>query len=296
MAMTPENFARIKHILACPVCKCSLEYGDDAAECGECKGIYPIADGKIYFCEPLIQKDELDVIKGAFKRYFGGLYYRLLKPALAPSWPYNFRRYLLKVVDPKRSVVLDMGSGNHKIHTDIFALDIIDYENVDIVCNMRQMPFRENSVDVIATNSVLEHVADVQQVLDQVELVTRKGGQGIHVIPFLYPFHASPDDFQRLTHIGAREMFNGWSTRDQFSVAGPFSLFNVIVVEVLSIAISLGSKKLQAMIYLALSALMSPIKYLDAPFIGGRSMLSTAPLILTHLDKPDDKNAVGKSE
>ena len=35
----------------------------------------------------------------------------------------------------------------------------------------------------------------MEQAFHALEQATRAGGHSIHIIPFMYPFHASPDDY-----------------------------------------------------------------------------------------------------
>ena len=242
--------------------------------------------GKIFFITPLSQVDELDIIKGRLKNLFGSFYHKILRPGLSPSFPFGLRGYLMAEFDLRSKIVIDLGSGNNKIHEDVFTVDVMNYENVDIVCDMRQLPFRAGSIDVFGTSSALEHVPELQTVLNEIDVATRPGGRGIHITPFMYPFHASPNDFVRFTHAGAAQLFAGWRVVEQFSVAGPFSLFNSIFAEFFSIIISLGNKNLQAVAYLILCGLLAPIKFLDVLFLRRRAFISISAVILTDLEKP----------
>lgn len=283
--MIPPKLERLKGRLACPDDGAALRFSQASVDCPSCARSYPVRDGRVYFTEPLQAGDALDGLKERAKRRFGGIYHRLLRPLFAPAYPFDYRGYVLKHADPDRDIVVDLGSGNHRMHPSVFALDGMDYPEIDIVCDMRRLPFRPGSVDVFATSSVLEHVYGVQEVLQQIDLATSDGGHGIHVIPFLYPFHASPDDFQRFTHVGAARMLQGWRVERQVAVAGPFTLFNAVLSELLSAALSLGHERVKAPVYLLASAVLSPLKFLDWPFVRRRALLAIAPVILTHLRK-----------
>ena len=133
----------------------------------------------------------------------------------------------------------------------------------------------------------------MEDVLAQIDQATRSGGHSIHIIPFMYPFHASPDDFQRFTHVGAARMLRGWRIERQVAAAGPFTLFNAIAAELVAAVLSLGSERAKAPLYLAASALLAPLKFLDWPFVGRRALLAIWPVILTHLVKPPAAEAMG---
>lgn len=284
--LSQERISEIAPCLACPSCKVKLIHHEDTFECPECNGSYPIRKGKLYFCQPASESDELDSIKGQFKKRFGHLYYYVLKPLIAPGFPFNFRNYVLKQVDAKKGLVIDLGSGNQKISEDVISMDFMDYDEIDIIADMRKLPFVPGSVDAFTSNGVLEHVADIDIVAEEVARATKEGGQGIHLIPFMYPFHASPHDYQRYTAVGAQRLFGPWRVEDQFASAGPFTLFNVAFLELLSILLSFGNEKLKGLVYLAFCPLVFPLKFLDFPFVRRESILTMAPNIVTHLRKP----------
>ena len=284
--LTEDRIAEIANRLACPKCKCGLERRDDTFSCIQCGNEYPIRNGQIYFCEPAAETEHLDLIKGYFKRHLGQVYYSVLKPIIAPGFPFRFRSYVLKAIDPEREFVVDLGSGNQKISDEVLSLDFMDFDEIDIVADMGALPFLPGSVDVFISNGVLEHVADIGTVAREIAQATKDGGRGIHHIPFMYPFHASPYDFQRFTSEGAKLLFGSWELKEQFASTGPFTLFNVVFLELMSILLSFGNRSLKGLVYIALCPVVFPIKFLDVFFYRRPSILSLAPTIVTHLRKP----------
>ncbi|MBF0176440.1 MAG: methyltransferase domain-containing protein [Magnetococcales bacterium] len=290
--MNPEKFAKILRVCVCPGCKGDLiQQGestqqDSALVCPSCHATYPVKNGAIHFITPIQTQDSLDGMKYHFKRLLGPLYYRLVRPAISPSYPYDTLGYLLKSCRPGEEIVLDLGSGNHRIHPDVFAIDVVDYAAVDIVCSIHQLPFRSHSVTMVLTNNVMEHIPYIHHAWEEIQRITKPNGENIHVVPFLYPFHASPDDFQRYTHAGLAHLFSGWQVLQQITVAGPFSLFNAAVTEFFSILLSFGQPKLQGLLYLLLCVPLAPLKFLDFLFVGHARFISMAAIILIHLRKP----------
>ncbi len=110
-------------------------------------------------------------------------------------------------------------------------------------------------------------------------------GLGLHLIVFMYPFHASPDDFMRFTHRGIETLFQGWSIRDRLPASGPISAMLLILQEFLSIFLSFGSTRLQSLIHLGLCFVLFPFKYLDLLFLRSNAFLSLTPLIMTTVQK-----------
>ena len=64
------------------------------------------------------------------------------------------------------------------------------------------MPFRDESFDTVLLLEVLEHVAEPERVLAEIQRVLRIGGVLLLSMPFLYPLHDSPHDYQRYTAPG----------------------------------------------------------------------------------------------
>lgn len=124
----------------------------------------------------------------------------------------SYRRKLLDQLLFKYSylyqgVVLDIGGrdrGNFKsprgnVERWIIA-DIEKNRNPDIildVCNMSNI--MNESIDTINTLELFEHVEDPEKGLRECFRVLKNNGRMIVSMPFLYPIHSDPYDFQRWT-------------------------------------------------------------------------------------------------
>lgn len=74
------------------------------------------------------------------------------------------------------------------------ALENLDYITADIESplakvkmDIHEIPFEDNSVDIIFCNHVLEHVDDDLRALSEMRRVLRPGGWAILQVPFFYP-------------------------------------------------------------------------------------------------------------
>jgi SAM-dependent methyltransferase len=285
-AVLPLRLQRIAPFLTCPTCKGDLDNGAESFTCRDCKSNYQICNGKIYFIDPLAAGDALDVIKHRLKKYLGLLYYTIGVTIIAPSFPFNYAGAIRRHVNPRHELVVDLGCGNHRIDDDIVTLDATDYGAVDIVARLEALPLKTGSINALCSRSVLEHIPDVDGALAEMVRCTRPGGLGLHFVPFMFPFHASPYDFRRWTYVGARQMFQGWHVLEQRATAGPVSLFLICFLEFISALLSFGSERIKAVVYLLLCLLVFPFKLLDAPFIGRKAFIGLAPTILTVFQKP----------
>jgi len=73
--------------------------------------------------------------------------------------------------------------------------------------DIRQMPYEDNSIDILITEWVLEHVAHVWEAPPEIYRVLRVGGITIHHVPFMYPEHGVHDLF-RFTRLGLEDLFS----------------------------------------------------------------------------------------
>jgi SAM-dependent methyltransferase len=252
----------------------------------QCHREYPLRKGKIYFVEPPAAHDSLDILKHRLKQWLGRQYYTVGVHFLAPTYPFDYRREIRRHCNPSEQLIVDLGCGNNRVDDDLIALDSVDYEAADIVADIGALPFRDAAVDGFASRSVMEHVPNLPLVIEEVKRCTRPGGVGVHLIPFLFPYHASPRDYFRLTHSGAAQVFSGWQIVEQRNATGPITLAVACAAEFLSIVLSFGQPRLKAAAYLAACVLMSPLKFLDAPFVARKAFLSLAPTILSVVRKP----------
>ena len=228
----------------------------------------------------------MDSLKGRLKAHLGRWYYTIGVRVFAPTYPFPFAKRLRRRLDCSRQLVVDAGCGVHRCDEHAIGLDIYDYAAVDIVCDLQTLPFKPGSVDAIVTRSVLEHVPDPEAVVRGFLRCTRAGGLGMHQVPFLFPFHASPHDYCRFTHMGLRRLFAEWNMMEQVNAGGPVTLALLALIEFVSAILSFGRPGPKAVVYLILCAGLFPLKLLDAPFIGREAMLPIAPSIFVHVVKP----------
>ena len=74
----------------------------------------------------------------------------------------------------------------------------------DVFADAACLPVKEGSVDSVILLDVLEHVSEPDETLAEVHRVLRIGGSLVVSVPFLYPIHDAPYDFQRYTLFGMR--------------------------------------------------------------------------------------------
>jgi SAM-dependent methyltransferase len=76
----------------------------------------------------------------------------------------------------------------------------------DLFGDAASLPFRDASADVVLLLDVLEHLRAPDASVSEVARVLKTGGHLILQVPFMYPVHDSPNDFQRWTLDGLRQL------------------------------------------------------------------------------------------
>lgn len=74
----------------------------------------------------------------------------------------------------------------------------------DLFADATRLPLPDASVDAVLCFEVLEHVQDHQAALEQFSRVLKPAGTLLLSMPFLYPVHDAPHDYQRLTEFGLK--------------------------------------------------------------------------------------------
>jgi SAM-dependent methyltransferase len=80
----------------------------------------------------------------------------------------------------------------------------------DIVGDITNSDFEDESWDAIICVQVLEHVPNIWDAPKEMARILRKGGYAIVDSPWMYPYHAEPPsfgDFWRLSKDGIRKLF-----------------------------------------------------------------------------------------
>jgi SAM-dependent methyltransferase/uncharacterized protein YbaR (Trm112 family) len=105
--------------------------------------------------------------------------------------------------------VLNLGSGVEKVYANpgLINFDIAPHGNVHLVGNGERLPIRDAVLDGVVIDAVIEHLAHPQRVVAEILRVLKPGGEVLAQVPFLYPFHAAPHDYQRFTPAGLRVLF-----------------------------------------------------------------------------------------
>lgn len=266
IAYTPKD---VSALLVCPFC---LQPFDTAYVCGEHGAFAVDSTGRPF----LIRQDTLALntdehVSGvnwlkSFLKQFPKLYYgiwHLFCPVLMVR---NGPKKILPLL-PSDPVLLDVGSGPERFGKEFTNLDVYPFPEVDVVADASALPFADGAVDAVVSESLLEHVADPVKVASEMSRVLKPGGLLYVSAPFVHPYHASPDDFNRWTVSGLKALFPDLEIVESGVRSGPWSAFLMFLAYWLGVLFSFGSKKTAPILAHVFMLILGPLKYPDILFM-----------------------------
>ncbi len=147
----------------------------------------------------------------------------------------TYRRFLLdsfltRFAPEMRGVVLDLGGKRnnkrgtfqppeHQADTWLY-LNLDMQTRPDLFADVTLAPLPSQRADCIICTEVLEHLPDPQACVDEMHRLLLNGGLALVSIPFFYPVHADPYDFQRFTEDGLRRLFRSFKSVEVHRMGG----------------------------------------------------------------------------
>ena len=94
-----------------------------------------------------------------------------------------------------------------------------------------KLPFKDNTFDNAVSFQVLEHHKDPDMMVKEITRVIKRKGLIMITAPFLVGLHEGPNDFQRYTEFGLRELFKK-NNCEVLDIKGQGSVFSTIYMAV----------------------------------------------------------------
>ena len=119
---------------------------------------------------------------------------------------------LKKILTNFKGRVIDFGCGQGQMKQYLpekekyTGIDLFKGKNVDLVCDIKKVPIKDNSFDAAICNAVLEHVENPEVIIKEIIRVTKPGAKIFISIPFLQHYHPDPEDFRRYTAKGLEKI------------------------------------------------------------------------------------------
>lgn len=109
----------------------------------------------------------------------------------------------------RRLEIIDVGCGDRPyesllepITARYIGVDWLAGPKVDVVAPAEELPFEDDSFDLLLSTQVLEHVADPVRVVAEAGRVLRPGGLALVSTHGVVNYHPNPEDYWRWTHAG----------------------------------------------------------------------------------------------
>jgi|CXWL01.1.fsa_nt_gi SAM-dependent methyltransferase len=132
--------------------------------------------------------------------------------------------------------VLDIGSGGADQDSRFpnrTTFDIDPTRNPEIVGDIHDMPFPDNSYHTILCSEVLEHLHDPRKAIAQMYRVLAPGGTLVITTRFTFPVHDAPGDYWRFTPNGLRILFADFEIIDEAVETDTFTTIAVLLQRVI---------------------------------------------------------------
>ena len=117
---------------------------------------------------------------------------------------------------------------------DYKILDKVPDYHPDIVGDVHNLPFSDNSIEAILCLDVLEHVEEPQKAAKEMHRVLKKGGYCYVKIPFIFYYHPEKgyyQDFYRFTREGLEYILRDFSQVEIVNERGALStVMNLIPI------------------------------------------------------------------
>lgn len=205
-------------------------------------------------------------------RALKSLYHRLPEP---PSTNYLYRRIEPNPLDllPPNPLIFDIGSkeargsyafGSPPPGAKVVCVDIVPGPGVDLVADIHDLHMvPSDTVDFVTCVSVLEHVHYPQRAVKEMLRILKPGGIAYFNVPFIFPFHADPDDFYRFTYKGIDLLCEDFERVDSGFNRGPASTMHHLLVHFMAMLLSFNSRTLYGINVDLFKWLLFWVKYMD---------------------------------
>jgi hypothetical protein len=171
----------------------------------------------------------------------------LVAKLYSPPDPFRFDPRLDRLVEDlcriskPESLILNLGSGTTRYGPHTVGVDLQAYSGVRVCADAQHLPFRDASAAGVLLRGVLEHVRSAEAVRDESLRVLVPGGFLYAEVPFLQPYHLSPEDHRRFTLPGLKAFLGTLEVVDAGVQIGPASTLAWVLRETVAALVSRGS-------------------------------------------------------
>lgn len=138
-------------------------------------------------------------------------------------------------------------------------LNVDETTNPDYCCSAEDIPLEPNSIDTVLLVEVLEHVESPKAVLREISRILKPGGKLILSMPFIYPIHPDPSDFQRYTDSKLQKLLN--LNGIKIIEMRPMGYYFTVLADILYLGIKKSASRLLRRLCLVLFYIIKPFLF-----------------------------------
>ena len=129
-------------------------------------------------------------------------------------------------------LALDLGCSNSpysKYFPNRVGVDLKKGKRVDVIGDAHDLPFKDNTFDIILCTEVLEHLHTPQKAISEMQRVLKPKGKLILTTRFIFPLHDIPNDYFRFTKYGLKYLFKDWDILEIKEEVNTIQTFSVLL-------------------------------------------------------------------
>lgn len=281
--------------LACASCRRPLELDPanlpaQGAACRHCGARFSQHQRVFHFLDAdhhtrrLLQTTEGGLMEAGYRRpnRFLQKLRRIISSEYSPGQAWR-RAKAQTLANPGLKLIIGSGITRYE---DAVHLDIDDFPGVDVVGDAHHLPFADNSFAGVVCEVVLEHVRAPREVIAETWRTLAPGGHAFFIVPFLFPYHGHPADFNRWTHEGLAQSFAAFEPVTVGIHAGPCSAMVNLLSEWGYVVSGMQYPRGYTLIKGGLTAALFPLKFADLAVNRFPEAHRLASTLYVHAKKP----------
>jgi len=164
-------------------------------------------------------------------------------------------------------LIANIGGGPSRMTDFEHVLNIERFPGVNVLGDAHCLPFRDNSLDGVHANALMEHVDDPRIVVREMHRVLKPGGMVYVIQPWIHPYHAHPRDLHRFSFDTLQSLFSEFETLELCVNTGPtytvLKLAETYIINLLPEVLPFGRRKITRAAQLLFWGCFFWMKYFD---------------------------------